>query len=426
MKHVLVVQLARFGDLVQTKRLILSLCARPDTQVHLCLDSSLEPLARLVYPKVVTHPLAAHGTGLATAGPEALFTAMLNGNRRAFAGLTAQRFEAVYNLNRSPLNLALASLFDPGQVRGYAWRHGQPLQGPWPELAMRWSGQRRLGINLVDFWGHFTTSPVPPETVNPLAMPGGGGVGVVLAGRESRRSLPPEVLARIAAAAYEHTGRGRLLLLGSKAEIPAAKAVLRALPGRLTDKVTDLSGQTDWAGLVDALSGMDRVLTPDTGTMHLAAHLGVPVTAFFLSSAWCFETGPYGQGHTVHQAVLDCLPCLESRPCHLEHLCLTPFADPGFVRFLVTGKSEHAPKDILSLRAGFDVLGQTYASVAGEDADREQRLRFRAFLSRHLGLPDAEKGVPDTGLAERFYQERDWFVQKKQLISNNRKSLDFF
>ena len=36
---------------------------------------------------------------------------------------------------------------------------------------------------------------------------------------------------------------------------------------------------------------LDVLLTPDTGIMHLAAHLGVPVFAFFLSSAWCHETG---------------------------------------------------------------------------------------------------------------------------------------
>lgn len=411
MKHVLVVQLARFGDLVQTKRLILSLRAQPDTVTHLCLDASLEPLARLVFPEVATHPVTAHGAGLAQAGPVALFTAMLERNRQVFAELTAQRFETVYNLNRSPLNLALASLFEPEQVRGYAWRQGQPLQAPWPELAMRWSGQRRLGINLVDFWAHFADAPVPPEAVNPEAKAGEAGVGVVLAGRESRRSLPPEILARFAAAAFERVGRGRILLLGSKAEIPAAKAVLRALPGRLADKVTDLSGKTDWVGLAEAVGGLDLVLTPDTGTMHLAAHLGVPVTAFFLSSAWCFETGPYGLGHTVHQAVFDCLPCLESRPCHLEHRCLAPFADPGFVRFLSTGKPGHAPEGILSLRAEFDSLGQTYAPAAGKDADQKQRLRFRAFLARHLGLPGAEKGVPDSGLAERFYQERDWLVR---------------
>ena len=55
----LVVQLARFGDIVQSKRLILSL--RREGDVHLCVDRSLAALARLVYPDCVIHALPAHG-----------------------------------------------------------------------------------------------------------------------------------------------------------------------------------------------------------------------------------------------------------------------------------------------------------------------------------------------------------------------------
>ena len=98
MKNYLVIQLARFGDLIQTKRLLATLCAREDAVVHLCIDKSMQPLTRLVYPDVTIHPITAHGTGLS--GPEAM-RAMLVDNRKAFAELKSIDFETIYNLNFS-------------------------------------------------------------------------------------------------------------------------------------------------------------------------------------------------------------------------------------------------------------------------------------------------------------------------------------
>ena len=59
----LVVQLARFGDLIQTRRLIRSLLA--ESPVHLLVDGGLTELARLLYPEVTVHGIPAHANGVA-------------------------------------------------------------------------------------------------------------------------------------------------------------------------------------------------------------------------------------------------------------------------------------------------------------------------------------------------------------------------
>lgn len=59
MPRQLVIQLARFGDLLQTARLIDSLCAQGET--HLLTDRSLTALAALIYPGVHVHAVPAHG-----------------------------------------------------------------------------------------------------------------------------------------------------------------------------------------------------------------------------------------------------------------------------------------------------------------------------------------------------------------------------
>ncbi|MBG3878511.1 heptosyltransferase, partial [Desulfovibrio oxamicus] len=208
-KH-LVIQLARFGDLVQTKRLILSLlngegtdgggthgagqgtghsiASAPEVylpEVHLAVDATLAELARLVYPGVIVHGVRAHG-GVPQED-------VLAHNARAFAALAAEGFDTVYNLNNSGLNMALAALFPPDIVRGYRSLNGQPLRDRWMRMAFRWVAHRRLSpVNLVDFWAALAPRPIAPARVNPIALRGGRGIGVVLAGRMSRRSLPPD------------------------------------------------------------------------------------------------------------------------------------------------------------------------------------------------------------------------------------------
>lgn len=401
----LIIQFARFGDLVQTKRLALSLQRRGE--VHLCLDRSLARIAALVFPKAVLHPLRAHAAGLGAG--EGAGAAMAD-NLPVLAELAALDFDEVYNLNFSGLNYAVARLFDPARVRGYVSFGGQETRDAWADMAFRWTRRRGAhGLNLVDFWAHHAPLPVPPQEVNPAATPKGGGVGVVLAGRNQRRSLPPQVLGPVAAALWSMRGRGQLLLLGAAGEREAGEAVLAHLPKVARGAAKNLAGQTSWDSLTDVVGSLDALLTPDTGTMHLAAHLGTPVVATFLSSAWAWETGPYGAGHTVWQALRECAPCVESRSCASDTACLAPFASQDFLR-LLTGRGAGPLPGLLGLVAVLDTLGVDYAplpQVGGEDPHAAVRADFRAFLQRHLGLADA---VPPAAslMAEKFLDERDW------------------
>jgi ADP-heptose:LPS heptosyltransferase len=250
MKRHLVIQLARFGDLLQSKRLLCSAASEPGDEVHLCLDRSLADLARRIFPHVHVHPIRSHG-----AVPEALGE-VFRENCQVFGELQALHFDTIYNLNFSGLNFALAALFEPERVRGYSWSNGQPLKSPWTDMAFRWTRHRRISpLNLMDFWAFFAPSPMPGQEVNPPATPKGGGVGVAVAGRHSRRSLPPEAMAACVQAAAERLGGARIKLLGTQTEKPQAKAVQNALAPRYQGLVDDLTGKTDWNTLIETVGG---------------------------------------------------------------------------------------------------------------------------------------------------------------------------
>ena len=409
MAHHLVIQLARFGDVIQTKRLILSLAGEVDSVVHLAVDVSLVSIARLVYPFAAVHGVRAHGSNTSAAD-------VFRENRDVFAALSSIPFTSVYNLNYSGMAMAMAGLFDPNTVHGYIRRNGQELRGNWLRMAFRWMRERTAApMNLVDLWAHFHPSPLAPALVNPRATEKNNGrIVVVPAGRESRRSLPPEILAPLVEVVFASCGGPEIVLVGSAAEQPSARKLTKFLRPMVAQKVANTCGRTSLADLAEIVSASDVVLTPDTGVMHLAAHFGVRVRAFFLSSAWSCETGPYGEGHTVFQATHSCAPCVETSPCASGTACLAPFSNPAVARALLGKEPEQWPEGLASLTSGMDAFGCVYAVLYGTMPETQAREAARALLAEYagtpLGLPVAARTV------ETVFHESDWMLPQGEAL----------
>jgi ADP-heptose:LPS heptosyltransferase len=400
-KKYLVIQLARFGDLIQSKRLILSL--QQKGQVHLVLDKSLSSLAELVYPEVILHPILAHGQKTSPAR-------ILMENRKVLSRLKEIDFDLVVNLNFSGLNFALIRLFDPYRVRGYQNFHGQEVRDKLVRLAFRLAKDRVTApINLVDYWAFFDDHPISPVNVNPVAGRSGKGLGVVIAGRDPRRSIPLTTLAPIILAMRKRLGQGPIYFLGSQAQQPLAQKLKGLLEPKIISEVKDLTGKTSWTDLVQLVQSLEAVVTPDTGTMHLAAHLGVPVWAFFFSSAWCFETGPYGQGHVVLQAMPHCAPCVESRPCHFDLICHEKLAHKSIIQFILDNKKDEQD-ELCVLTSDFDEVGVVYRPVFGHDLYVSSRLRLRHALRLFLNPGMGSQHFVSSDLIQGMFPEREWML----------------
>ena len=118
------------------------------------------------------------------------------------------------------------------------------------------------------------------------------------------------------------------VLLGTKSETSIGKRIA----GELGTRSTDMTGKTNLRGLMDELKRCALLITNDTGSMHLAAHLGIPTVAIFGSTepAW---TGPIGEGHEVLRNHVPCSPCF-LRQCPIDFSCMkkiTPLEVAGAV-----------------------------------------------------------------------------------------------
>ncbi len=82
----------------------------------------------------------------------------------------------------------------------------------------------------------------------------------------------------------------------------------------------NLVGQTTMEELIEELRHCSLLLTNDTGSMHLAAILGVPTVALFGSTEPAL-TAPIGDGHKVIRHHVNCSPCF-LRDCPLDFRCM--------------------------------------------------------------------------------------------------------
>lgn len=108
----------------------------------------------------------------------------------------------------------------------------------------------------------------------------------------------------------------RVSIFGS----PAERGIGDELAARLAEPRFNRAGETSVAGLVDELRTCHFLATNDTGTMHLAAALGVPVVAIFGSTEPDL-TAPIGTVHRVIREKVDCSPCF-LRECPVDYRCM--------------------------------------------------------------------------------------------------------
>ena len=123
---------------------------------------------------------------------------------------------------------------------------------------------------------------------------------------------------RFAEAAKEIAEQAKVqwVLFGTKNEVAIGKQIANALDANCVNRI----GQTTLEQLIDELRGCRLVLTNDTGTMHLAALLGVPTVAIFGSTEPKL-TGPIGRGHLILRRQVECSPCF-LRDCPIDFRCM--------------------------------------------------------------------------------------------------------
>ncbi len=124
-------------------------------------------------------------------------------------------------------------------------------------------------------------------------------------------------------------------LFGSAGDAAVTRRIRSSLAPGIDEAVFDLAGRTSLLAAVDLLSTVRAVVSNDSGLMHVAAALDLPVVALFGSTSTAF-TPPLGSRVQTLTLGLDCSPCFR-RTCPLRHHDCLERLHPERVTSALTG-----------------------------------------------------------------------------------------
>ena len=315
------------GDAVLTIPAVQALArGRPDAQVTVLAPAKLADLWKAVPGVAAVLPIEA-GAGvfgvartIRAAGPfdvAVLFPNSLRAALEAWLAGVPRRVGYAGHRRRKLLNQVIPEPRDSADKED-----GEPL----PETILRLQGQEhqsRRYAHLALAVGAESVAPYgEPPAAEAVATPARGGwlrLGIC-PGAEygpTKRWLPERFAEAARLVAAERACEW--VIFGVEKDRAIGAEIEKALGEHPCE---NLIGQTTLAGLMTALRRCHVLLTNDTGTMHLAAYLGVPVVAVFGSTApWL--TGPLAPPERVrilrHQ--VECSPCF-LKECPLDLRCM--------------------------------------------------------------------------------------------------------
>jgi heptosyltransferase-2 len=131
----------------------------------------------------------------------------------------------------------------------------------------------------------------------------------------AKRWPPPRVAETIARLVKERDAT--CIMVGAAGDRDSGREIESLLPA--DPRIVNLIGRTDLRVLAGVMAACSAFVSNDSGAMHLAAAVGVPVTAIFGPTDERV-TAPLGE-HDVLLSQVFCRPCM-LRDCPIDHRCM--------------------------------------------------------------------------------------------------------
>jgi ADP-heptose:LPS heptosyltransferase len=336
-RRILVVNLTRFGDLLQTSPVIVGLREQhPDARITALVPRNFVDVAQGLPAVDDVRPFDFDGLArLLLAGKSADIRAAYAIVETLVAELRAERFDLAVNYSSSRMSAVLLGLIGAPDTRGWTMTPDghRLITHPWSRV---FSGsclhRRQQPFNLVDYYKRaagvvggpqrlFFDVPAAAqaraaEILATHGAPGGAPlIALQLAASREVRRWPTASFVKLGRALHSRLG-AQMVLIGGGGDRPYAEEVAAAL-GPIA---VDVCGRTSIAELGAVLARTRALVTGDTGPMHMAVAVGTPVVSLFFGPALPFDTGPYGVDHLCLHADVPCAPCGHSVTC-LDPFC---------------------------------------------------------------------------------------------------------
>jgi ADP-heptose:LPS heptosyltransferase len=315
MARILVIQLGRLGDVIQTTPLLRELLAQNDDGgVEVLVFDSLREIVEGLGLGAVhglsenSIPVSLRQLDKSIELSRKRHEPMPREGQEALRSLALPSYDRIVNCTYSPLGALVAQHTHSKDVIGPVINAAGELLFHHPAhiyLCARAFFREQNWFNLVDLWragGRLTATPlpdtrsyVPIASKLPFDVPSGRIVALNPGSSETVRRWPA---ANFALLAEGLASRGMVpALVGA----PSDRETCEEVQARSSVKIANFCGKTSVSQLALFLTHANLLVSNDTGAIHIAAAAGCRVLALFGATAYFAETAPWSEGHVVLQ-----------------------------------------------------------------------------------------------------------------------------
>ncbi len=395
MKDVLIVNLTRMGDLVQTTPVMAGLKEKyPEVRITLLVNSAFSEICELIpfLDRVFIFEMDQILNELNRINLVEAYRYV----ESALVQINETRYDLAINFTHTPSSAILMSLINAEEVRGICIdEEGYTIKvHPWIRYFFNLLPGRDFNpFHLCDVYlkaGEAIPQKkglhliVPEESRNWAAhalgekgvQPGDLVIGLQLGASAEDKRWPVASFAQLAERLVVKFG-AKIILTGSAKESCYGEEFRQLCK----TPVLNFIGKTDLKKLSALLERCDLLVSNDTGPLHVATAVGTTTLNISLASVYFKETGPYGEAHYVIQADIPCCPCTFGRTC-TEMICkdlVSVDAVYKAVEKILTGKKADGINDSPTWENV-----QLYSSFFDEDGF----IQYRPFIKRPLKKED--------------------------------------
>ncbi len=338
MKHILTLNFARMGDIIEAIPLMAGLKkAYPQARIDMAINKKFQGICREDYPVDHLIPLDLDSFVRGVIETE---NSLVDGYRdleKLILPLREVDYDLIVNFSHTIASGYLAALLKGKDIRGLSFddRRIPLINHPWMQYFWTMVRNRDLNnINLVDI--HLMSADLLPEEIIPsfkitpqeeslaqevLHREGVGEqdllIGIQPGANDEAKRWAASSFGTLAAHLQEEYG-ARICLFGIESEKSLGEEISR----HVKKPLVNLIGRTTLSQLSALLKRCRLLITNDTGTMHLATAVGTQLIVITIGNAYSQESGPYRPGQIILQPALPCFPCESSSECR-QPICKT-------------------------------------------------------------------------------------------------------
>lgn len=320
MARILVIQLGRLGDVIQTTPLLRELVHdnHSGSVDVLVFDSLREIVEGIGLRRIHSFseralPLTLRQLDKTIEENRKQLGAVPREAHEALQNLALPAYDHIVNCSYSPLGAFVAQNARHKSIAGPVITFAGEILFHHPAqiyLCARASFRNQNWFNLVDLWRAsgrpyqnkvpaFIARPhVPIASEVPFDIPSGRIVALNPGSSDAARRWPPGEFASLAEGLVSHG------LVPALVGAPSDRETCAEVQSRSTVPIANFCGKTSVPQLAFFLTHADLLVSNDTGAIHIAAAAGCRSLSLFGSTAYFAETAPWATGHVILQGPL--------------------------------------------------------------------------------------------------------------------------